>query len=107
MTHFNRLAAIVLSLAALPTTSAYGQEKQTSTSPTSADALYCEERQLGYWFYCVKPLPADEPQEPEAEPVAATQELDAITSELRELKARAILYLAAGDLAGPGPRLHA
>ena len=45
----------------------------------AADALYCAERKLGYWFYCVKPAPIEEPQQPEAEQVAATQELDAIT----------------------------
>ncbi|WP_233457150.1 conjugal transfer protein TraF [Qipengyuania flava] len=54
---------------------------------------------FGYWFYCVKPAPIEEPQQPEAEPVAASQELDAITSELRELKARAILYPTEANVA--------
>jgi hypothetical protein len=48
---------------------------------------------LDYWFYCVKPVPAAKPEkEQPAKEVPATQHLDAITEELRELKARAILY---------------
>jgi conjugal transfer pilus assembly protein TraF len=54
------------------------------------DDFYCAQRRLGYWFYCAKPKP------PEAEPSAAAAQsaatqLDAITAELRELKAKAIL----------------
>jgi len=67
------------------------QETQPSTS--TADTLYCQERQLGYWFYCIDPEP--EPREDEATSIPATsaaEELDAITGELRELKAQAILY---------------
>ncbi|MXO60930.1 conjugal transfer protein TraF [Altererythrobacter salegens] len=62
-------------------------------SVPTADTLYCQERQLGYWFYCIDPDP--EPREDEATPVptaSAAEELDAITGELRELKAQAILY---------------
>ena len=99
MTHLYRMAALALGLTALPVTSAYSQERQVTISTTSADALYCEERRLGYWFYCVKPAPEEEPQQPEVEPVPATQELDAITSELRELKARAILYPTEANVA--------
>lgn len=63
----------------------------TSAPQTSADELYCEKRKLGYWFYCTKPKP------PEAETLApepqtsASEQLDAVTKELRELKAKAIL----------------
>ena len=70
---------------------AMAQEAQPRTS--TADTLYCEERQLGYWFYCIDPEP--EPREDEATSVptaSAADELDAITGELRELKAQAILY---------------
>src|SRR3546814_20160070 len=65
----------------------------SSDLAASADSLYCEQRRLGYWFYCVRPEPKAEPQiaQPPAQ-VTATQELDAVTGELRELKARAILY---------------
>ena len=53
------------------------------------DSLYCEERRLGYWFYCDRPKP---PEQDEPAPAAsATSQLDAITATLRELKARAIL----------------
>jgi conjugal transfer pilus assembly protein TraF len=66
---------------------------QPASQPaTTADTLYCVERKLGYWFYCVRPQsePAEEP-EAATPPVAATAQLDAITAGLRELKARAIL----------------
>ena len=99
MTHLQYLTALALGIAALPATLAQAQERQDTRSTTSADALYCEERRLGYWFYCVKPAPIEEPQQPEAEQVAATQELDAITSELRELKARAILHPTEANVA--------
>jgi len=64
-------------------------------APTSdaADALYCEQRQLGYWFYCVRPVPEPPEQAPQpAAPASASDELEAITGTLRELKAQAILY---------------
>ena len=99
MTHLYHLTALALGIAALPATLAQAQERRDTRSTTSADALYCEERRLGYWFYCVKPAPIEEPQQPEAEQVAATQELDAITSELRELKARAILHPTEANVA--------
>ena len=99
MTHLHHLTALALGIAALPATLAQAQERQDTRSTTAADALYCQERRLGYWFYCVKPAPIEEPQQPEAEQVAATQELDAITSELRELKARAILYPTEANVA--------
>lgn len=99
MTHLYLLTALALGFAALPAAPALAQERQETASTTAADALYCEERRLGYWFYCVKPVPAEEPQAPEIEPVAATQELDAITAELRELKARAIVYPTEANVA--------
>ena len=99
MTHIYRMAALALSLSVLPTTSAQAQDRQATPSTTSADALYCKERRLGYWFYCVRPSPAEEPQQPETQPVPASLELDAITSELRELKARAILYPTEANVA--------
>ena len=99
MTYLDYLTALALSFTALAAASAHAQEPRETASITDADALYCEERRLGYWFYCVKPVPAEEPQTPEAEPVAASQELDAITSELRELKARAILYPTEANVA--------
>ena len=88
-------STLLLILAALSVAPASAQSDAGTARSTAAETLYCEERKLGYWFYCAKPVPKDEPQqeaEPEPERIPATQELEAITSELRELKARAILY---------------
>lgn len=56
------------------------------------DAFYCEERKLGYWFYCSKPKPASKTKTAAPAPIPdAVTRMEAITAELRELKARAIL----------------
>jgi len=82
------LAATLLALALLAPNSATAQQRAADP----ADALYCEERQLGYWFYCVRPAPAPDQDAPQPQPAPnATQQLDAITTELRELRARAII----------------
>ena len=56
------------------------------------DDFYCGERRLGQWFYCTRPKPAEtvNSQPPAPEPSAA-ERLAAITRQLDELKARAIL----------------
>jgi len=61
--------------------------------PSRPDAFYCGERKLGSWFYCDKPKPRAKPEAaPPAPPAkSAAERLDAVTAELRELKARAIL----------------
>ena len=93
MTRSQFMSVLTLWLAALVPSPTVAQQIETANSTVSADNLYCEQRRLGYWFYCVKPMPKTEPETAEpAEEVAATQQLDAITGELRELKARAILY---------------
>lgn len=87
-----RLAA----MAALALTTANPQAVVAQSEAASAvpdnDAFYCEERKLGYWFYCTRPKPAAkaEPQPSATVPDAVTR-MEAITAELRELKARAIL----------------
>lgn len=54
------------------------------------DTLYCKERRLGTWFYCERPKPA--PGTTAAAPsVSARARLSAISANLEELKARAIL----------------
>jgi len=53
------------------------------------DSFYCEERRLGYWFYCERPKPKE--QNTPAPGASATSQLDTITATLRELKAKAIL----------------
>lgn len=89
-----RLLAACLSLTAVaPALSApaHGQEPPLVTTSDSQDSFYCEERRLGYWFYCARPKPP-EVQEETSEPApSATSQLDAITANLRELKAKAIL----------------
>lgn len=56
------------------------------------DAFYCGERKLGQWFYCSRPRPpsaaAPAPVPP---PASATERMAAVTQQLDELKARAIL----------------
>lgn len=54
------------------------------------DNFYCGERRLGQWFYCSKPRQQDAPVTPPPER-SAVERLAAITGELDELKARAIL----------------
>ena len=88
-----RLPAACLALAILLTTaaSAYAQEPPLVATGDGQDSFYCEKRRLGYWFYCTRPRPAEAP-EPAPPPAArATSQLDAITAQLRELKAKAIL----------------
>lgn len=57
----------------------------------SEDDLYCAQRKLGTWFYCEKP----KPQEPKAAammpPVSAKSRLGAISAQLEEMRAAAIL----------------
>ena len=91
MIRLSTIAGLALTLATTLTPTASAQDSAPNAGTDAASDLYCEQRRLGYWFYCVKPVPVDEPEATEAQPVAATQELDAITAELRELKARAIL----------------
>ena len=55
------------------------------------DGFYCGERRLGQWFYCVKPKPPEVAASPEAPEASATERMAAITRQLDELKARAIL----------------
>lgn len=62
-----------------------------SAAPDVQDPFYCGERHLGYWFYCSRPKTMKPPQPAPLETTSATDRLDAVTAELRELKARAIL----------------
>jgi conjugal transfer pilus assembly protein TraF len=69
------------------------QVRETPIEADAADALYCEERRLGYWFYCVKPSPEPAAPQPQAAaPANASAELEAITATLRDLRAQAILH---------------
>jgi conjugal transfer pilus assembly protein TraF len=56
----------------------------------SEDALYCAERKLGTWFYCEKPKPVPAQRSAASMPSAKSR-LAAISAQLDELKAAAIL----------------
>ena len=84
-------AKIALALAIGSTQAAIAQPVDANAALEN-DAFYCEERKLGYWFYCTKPKPAPKPETAAPAPIPdATTRMEAITAELRELKARAIL----------------
>ncbi len=57
-----------------------------------SDPFYCGERRLGQWFYCAKPKPEETPSPPERpKEERATDRIAAISRQLDELKALAIL----------------
>jgi conjugal transfer pilus assembly protein TraF len=89
------LAAVVMLLAAaLPTArdAIAAAPAQTTSTPQQGDRFYCEDRRLGTWFYCDRPKPAEpDATLPSAPAPSAAEQLEAVTTELRELKARAIL----------------
>lgn len=71
---------------------------EPSAAAEGNDPFYCAERRLGYWFYCTKPRPPEsQAPQPKNEQSAAGR-LEAITAELRELKARAILEPTPGNV---------
>ena len=86
------LFAIALCFMGISPQLALGQTPEPAVADHAAgvDAFYCQNRKLGYWFYCEKPKAARK-SERQAPPPNAVSRLDAITAELRELKARAIL----------------
>ena len=71
---------------------AVSEEFSEKQAASESDVLYCEKRKLGYWFYCSRPVaePAQTGGQTEPEETAS-ERLEAITTQLRELKARAIL----------------
>lgn len=94
---FRKMASALAAVAALastaPALSATASAPSAQAAPTQVgDRFYCEDRRLGTWFYCERPQPA-EPEPPTAPQPAtsAAEQLEAVTAELRELKARAIL----------------
>ena len=57
----------------------------------TGDDFYCRERRLGTWFYCDKPK-AKPAEQRSAQPArSSAEQLAAISKQLEELKARAIL----------------
>jgi conjugal transfer pilus assembly protein TraF len=79
--------------------SAYPAVAQSSESSVAAgvevqqagDAFYCAERKLGTWFYCEKPKPSPSEQATPTDGRPAADRLKAITAQLEEMKAKAIL----------------
>ena len=87
------LGAVALLASAMSVPALAGQERPAMPAAQTGDRFYCEDRKLGTWFYCERPkIEQVEPAPPSsAPPATATEQLDAVTAELRELKARAIL----------------
>lgn len=92
-TRGRRLATACLlaaSLLAAPIPAIASDDPSVATAD-GQDPFYCAERRLGYWFYCSRPKPPEKVEPVPSEQPSATNRLDAITAELRELKAKAIL----------------
>jgi conjugal transfer pilus assembly protein TraF len=86
-----RPLATCIALLAVAATPLQAEEPPVVETGEQQDSFYCQERKLGYWFYCVKPK-AEKPQKEDLQqPQTATEQLDAVTATLRELKAKAIL----------------
>lgn len=88
--------AIANSVCQLSPATAQSVASRTDAPPSAQsaerqDSFYCEERRLGYWFYCERPKTPDQNSPSPASTSSATSQLDAITATLRELKAKAIL----------------
>lgn len=88
--------AITNSVCQLSPATAQSVASRTDAPPSAQsaerqDSFYCEERRLGYWFYCERPKTPDQNSPSPAPTSSATSQLDAITATLRELKAKAIL----------------
>lgn len=89
--------AVSLSMIANPLTPLLAESGDGVEIRQAEDALYCAERRLGTWFYCEKPKPA--PGSTAATPsVSARARLSAISTELEEMKARAILEPSAENV---------
>lgn len=88
--------AVAMLAAAIGATSAAAQDapiaRNDAIEQDRPDEFYCGERRLGQWFYCAKPKPTDDkkPATP-VEEARATDRIAAITRQLDELKAKAIL----------------
>ena len=93
------IGAALLALAAVPSAAAPARAPAVDTHDGD-DPFYCAERKLGRWFYCSPPSPAPaDAAKPQAPPqTSAAERLEAITGELRELKARAILEPTAPNI---------
>jgi conjugal transfer pilus assembly protein TraF len=90
------LAAAMLTLSSAAMTPAHAQSRNASTDGVerieAVDDFYCAQRRLGQWFYCTTPKQDERAKEAPAAPTQGPVErMAAITRQLDELKARAIL----------------
>ena len=90
------LAAILTVSAVLPAIAAAQDAREEGDDglvrEQQGDQFYCRERKLGTWFYCERPKEDAAATTPAmAASVPAAQRLKAISEQLEELKARAIL----------------
>lgn len=104
--------ALILSLAAsgMPSTAANAQlvdsvsradapesdqaapeAEPSQVAEQAGDDFYCRERRLGEWFYCEKPKAKPSQQRAEQPAQSSSERLAAISKQLEEMKARAIL----------------
>lgn len=91
-----KFAALALALVpigmAAPAAAQVGAGDRDSIERDAPDDFYCGERRLGRWFYCAKPKPPEaKTAAPQAPEPSAAERIAAISKQLDELKARAIL----------------
>jgi len=95
MSKVAKLAMLLLAVAPLaaPLRAQDAERRDDSVEASDrSDDFYCGERRLGQWFYCTKPKPPETAKaQPQTSEQSAAERLDAITRQLDELKARAIL----------------
>jgi conjugal transfer pilus assembly protein TraF len=88
------LSAAIVSSAIMPNAvmaQATGEGDDGLIRVQQGDDFYCRERNLGQWFYCEKPKPDPETVAKAQANVPAAARLKAISAQLEELKAKAIL----------------
>lgn len=89
---FTAALALALQTAAPVSVGAQDVEAMGTSGPSRRDAFYCGERQLGSWFYCDPDKARAAEKSPVTAPaVPAAKQLAAISEQLDELKAKAIL----------------
>ena len=70
---------------------AASEAEPSQLAEQAGDDFYCRERRLGEWFYCEKPKAKPSQQRPDQPAQSSSERLAAISKQLEEMKARAIL----------------
>ena len=94
MSRMAKLTMLLLTVASIatPSLAQEAQDRDESVEATGrGDDFYCGQRKLGQWFYCTRPKPAETEAQPQVPEKSAAERLAAITHQLDELKAKAIL----------------